>query len=61
MSAQEILIAEIKQQPEPVAQEVLHYLHFVKRQRAQEATLESVVADTWEKIGAAPDVDYDRL
>ena len=36
MSAQEILIEEIKRQPEPVVREVLHYLKFLQRQRAEE-------------------------
>lgn len=36
MSAQEILIEAIKLQPESVAREVLHYLKFIERQRAQE-------------------------
>ena len=36
MSAQEMLIEEIKHQPESVAQEVLLYLRFLERQRAQE-------------------------
>jgi hypothetical protein len=36
MSAQEILIEEIKRQPEPVLRELLHYLKFLERQRAQE-------------------------
>ena len=36
MSAQEILIEEIKRQPEPVVRELLHYLKFIERQRAQE-------------------------
>jgi hypothetical protein len=36
MSAQEMLIEEIKRQPEPVLREVLHYLKFLERQRAQE-------------------------
>ena len=36
MSAQEMLIEEIKRQPEPVAREVLHYLKFLQRQSAQE-------------------------
>jgi hypothetical protein len=36
MSAQEILIEEIKHQPESVAREVLNYLKFIERQRAQE-------------------------
>jgi len=36
VSAQEILIEEIKRQPEPVVREVLHYLKFLERQRAQE-------------------------
>jgi len=36
MSAQEILIEEIKRQSEPVVREVLHYLKFLERQRAHE-------------------------
>jgi hypothetical protein len=36
MSAQEMLIEEIKRQPEPVLREVLHYMKFLERQRAQE-------------------------
>ena len=74
MSAQEILIEEIRRQPEPVVREVLHYLKFLERQRAQEEwadvlpsrevekeKLDSLVADTWEKLGPAPEVDYDQL
>ena len=61
MSAQEILIEEIKRQPEPVVREVLHYLKFLERQRQTEAPMDSVVADTWEKLGPAPEVDYDKL
>jgi len=61
MSAQEMLIAEIKRQPEPVLREVLHYIKFLEQQRGMDAPLESVVADTWEKLGPAPDVDYDKL
>ena len=37
MSAQEILLEEIKHQPEPVLREVLHYLKFLTRTRAEEA------------------------
>lgn len=36
MSAQEMLIEEIKQQPEEVAREVLRFLKFIERERAQE-------------------------
>ena len=36
MSTQEILIEEIKNQPEPVLLEVWHYLNYLKRQRADE-------------------------
>jgi Protein of unknown function (DUF2281) len=61
MSAQELLIAEIKRQPEPVLREVLHYIKFLEQQRGMDASLESVVADTWEKLGPAPDVDYGKL
>ncbi len=34
MSAKEALLAEIQRQPEPVLQEVLHYLKHIERQRA---------------------------
>jgi hypothetical protein len=37
MSTQEILLEEIKKQPEPVLREVLHYLQFLARQRQEEA------------------------
>jgi hypothetical protein len=36
MSAQEMLLAEIKNQPEPVLREVWHYLRFLTRQREEE-------------------------
>jgi len=74
MSAQETLIEEIKRQPEPVAREVLHYLKFLERQRAQEdwadvlpsraveqEKLDILVGDTWEKLGPAPEIDYAKL
>ena len=61
MSAQEILIEEIKHQPETVAREVLQHLKFLERRRESEAPMDGVVADTWEKLGSAPEVDYDKL
>jgi hypothetical protein len=61
MSAQEMLIEEIKRQPESVAREVLHYLKFLERQRETEPVMDEVVAETWEKLGPAPEVDYDKL
>jgi hypothetical protein len=61
MSAQEILIEEIKHQPELVLRELLHYLKFLERRRAAETQMEDLVADTWEKLGPSPDVDYDKL
>ncbi len=36
MSTQEILVEEIKKQPEPVLREVLHYLKFLAHQREEE-------------------------
>lgn len=36
MSTQEILLEEIKRQPEPVLREVWHYLKFLTRQRGEE-------------------------
>jgi hypothetical protein len=61
MSAQEMLIEEIKHQPELVVREVLNYLKFLERQREMKAPMDSIVADTWEKLGPAPEVDYDKL
>ena len=61
MSTQEILLEEIKHQPEPVLRELWHYLNFLKLQRATEAQMDGVVADTWEKLGPAPELDYDKL
>ena len=37
MSTQEMLLEEIKHQPEPLLREVLHYLQFLARQREEEA------------------------
>ena len=37
MSTQELLLEEIKHQPEPVLREVWHYLKFITRQREEEA------------------------
>ena len=61
MSAQETLIEEIKRQPEPVVREILHYLKFLERQREAEAPMDGLIADTWEKLGPAPEIDYAKL
>jgi len=61
MSAQEILIEEIRQQPEPVVREILRYMKFLERQRESESPMDSLVADTWEKLGPAPEIDYAKL
>jgi hypothetical protein len=37
MNVQEILIKEIKRQPESVLRELLHYLRFLDRERQEEA------------------------
>jgi len=37
MSTQELLLEEIKKQPEPVLREVWHYMKFLSRQREEEA------------------------
>ena len=37
MSTQEILLEEIKRQPEPGLREICHYLKFLTRQREEEA------------------------
>jgi len=52
MSAQEILIEEIKQQPEEVAREVLRYLKFIERERAQEE---------WEDLLPTREVEQEKL
>ena len=61
MSAQEMLIEEIKRQPEAVAREILRYLKLLEYQRETEAPLDGLIADTWEKLGPAPEVDYAKL
>ena len=61
MSAQETLIEEIKRQPEPVVREVLNYLKFLERQHEAEAPMDGLVADTWEKLRPAPEIDYAKL
>jgi hypothetical protein len=44
MSAHDILVEEIKRQPEPVLREVLHYLKYLERQRAQEESADVLPA-----------------
>ncbi len=61
MSTQESLLEEIKRQPEAVLRELQRYLEILKRQHEAETPLDGVIADTWEKLGPAPDIDYDRL
>jgi hypothetical protein len=61
MSAQEMLIEEIKRQPEPVLREILHYVKFLERQREAEAPMDGLIADNWEKLGPAPEIDYAKL
>ena len=36
-------------------------LRFVAYEGAKTTELEGVVADTWEKLGPAPEIDYDKL
>lgn len=52
MSAQEILIEEIKRQPESVAREILHYLKFLEHQKAGEA---------WTDILPSREVEQEKL
>ena len=71
MRTQEMLLSEVKNQPEPVLQELLHYLRFLVRQRETEAwadllptrEVEQEVLDildaTWAKAAAAsPAFDF---
>ena len=72
MSAQEMLIEEIKHQPEAVVREVLRYLRFVKCERTQEEWADvlptreveqeklDLIANTWDKLGPSPQVDFDK-
>ena len=52
MSAQEILIEEIKRQPETVVRELLHYLKFLERERAEEE---------WSDVLPSREVEQDKL
>ena len=52
MSTQEILFEEIKHQPEPVLREVLHFLKFLERQRAQEE---------WSDLLPSREVEQEKL
>jgi hypothetical protein len=61
MSTQEILLEEIKHQPESVLRQLQSYLDFLKGQAKPEAPMVEVVADTWEKLGPAPELDYGQL
>ena len=62
MSTQEILLEEIKRQPEPGLREVWHYLKFLTRQREEEAwadvlptrEVEQEVLDILDGQGPAP-------
>ncbi len=56
-----MLMEEIKRQPESVVCKVLRYLKFLEQQRESEAPMDNLVADTWEKLGPPPEVDYDKL
>ncbi|HEX3628801.1 MAG TPA: DUF2281 domain-containing protein [Verrucomicrobiae bacterium] len=50
MSARELLIEEIKRQP--VLREVLHFMKFLERQRAQEE---------WEDVLPSREVEQEKL
>ena len=52
MSAQEMLLEEIKRQPEPVLRELLHYLKFLERQRQEEA---------WADVLPSREVEQEKL
>jgi hypothetical protein len=52
MSVQELLLEEIKQQPERVLREVLHYMKFLQRQRAEE---------TWTDVLPSREVEQEKL
>jgi hypothetical protein len=52
MSTQEMLLAEIKDQPEPVLRELWHYLRFLTRQREEE---------TWADVLPTREVEQEVL
>ena len=52
MSAQEMLIEEIKHQPETVVREVLHYLKFLERQRELE---------NWDDVLPSREIEQEKL
>jgi hypothetical protein len=52
MTARETLIEEIRHQPEPVVREVLHYLKYLERQRAQE---------DWTDVLPSREVEQEKL
>jgi len=52
MSTQEMLLSEIKDQPEPVLREVWHYLRFLKQQREEE---------TWADVLPSREVEQEIL
>ena len=52
MSAQELLIEEIKHQPEPVLREVLHYMKFLEQQWKKES---------WSDVLPTRDVEQEVL
>ena len=52
MSAQELLIEEIKHQPEPVLREVLHYMKFLEQQWQKES---------WSDVLPTRDVEQEVL
>ncbi len=52
MSTQEMLLSEIKNQPEPVLRELWHYLRFLTRQREEES---------WADVLATREVEQEVL
>jgi hypothetical protein len=36
-------------------------MHFIRYEGPKAPDLDTIVADTWEKLGPAPEVDYDQL
>jgi hypothetical protein len=52
MSAQDILIEEIKRKPEPLVREVLRYMKFLERQHEEEA---------WSDVLPSREVEQEKL
>ena len=61
MSTRELLLEELRDQPEQVLRDLRKHLQHLTGQSNRLVAMDEITSDTWEKIGPAPDVDYDKL